>query len=80
VFSKRLGKAIAEEIVSKSVYLISIGSNDYGSLLNPDSNPVFPPGNHQGFVDSVIGNLTDAITVRTNFTLTLYFLQFIIRK
>jgi len=80
VFSKRLGKAIAEEIVSKSVFLISIGSNDYGSLLNPDSNPVFPPGNHQGFVDSVIGNLTDAITVRTNFTLTLYFLQFIIRK
>jgi len=66
--------------VSKSVFLISIGSNDYGSLLNPDSNPVFPPGNHQGFVDSVIGNLTDAITVRTNFTLTLYFLQFIIRK
>ncbi|XP_014515577.1 GDSL esterase/lipase 1 [Vigna radiata var. radiata] len=61
VLSERLGKATAEEIVSKSVYLISIGSNDYGSLLNPDSNPVFPPGDHQGFVDSVIGNLTDAI-------------------
>jgi len=59
--------------VSKSVYLISIGSNDYGSLLNPDSNPVFPPGNHQGFVDSVIGNLTDAITVRTNFYLNFIF-------
>ncbi|XP_027906488.1 GDSL esterase/lipase 1-like [Vigna unguiculata] len=61
VFSERLGNAVAEEIVSKSVYLISIGSNDYGTLLNPDSDPVFPPGDHQGFVDSVIGNLTDAI-------------------
>ena len=69
VFSERLGNAVAEEIVSKSVYLISIGSNDYGTLLNPDSDPVFPPGDHQGFVDSVIGNLTDAIKVRTNFNL-----------
>ncbi|KAG2380923.1 GDSL esterase/lipase [Vigna angularis] len=59
VFSQRLGKAIAEDIVSKSVYLFSIGGNDYGSLLNPDSNLVLPPGDHQGFVDIVIGNLTD---------------------
>ena len=67
VFSKRLGKAIAEDIVSKSVYLFSIGDNDYGSLLDPNSSPVLPPVDHRGFVDTVIGNLTDVIRVRTNF-------------
>ncbi|CAJ1949507.1 unnamed protein product [Sphenostylis stenocarpa] len=60
-FSERLGKAIAEEIVSKSVYLISIGSNDYGSLVRPNSNPVILPVDHQPFVDTVIGNLTDVL-------------------
>jgi len=68
-FSQRLGKARAEEIVSKSVYLLSIGSNDYGSLVDPNSSSGLLPVDHQGFVDIVIGNLSDAITVRTNFNL-----------
>ncbi|KAK7384836.1 hypothetical protein VNO78_30539 [Psophocarpus tetragonolobus] len=61
LFSQRLGHAIAEEILSKSVYLINIGANDYGSLISPNSSSVLPPGDHQEFVDIVIGNLTDAI-------------------
>ncbi|KAK8464541.1 hypothetical protein PHAVU_010G021001 [Phaseolus vulgaris] len=48
--------------MSKSVYLFSIGSNDYASLLNTNSSSVLLPGDHQGFVDTVIGNLTEVIT------------------
>ncbi|KAL9303370.1 hypothetical protein ACSQ67_020633 [Phaseolus vulgaris] len=62
LFSERVGKEIAEEIMSKSVYLFSIGSNDYASLLNTNSSSVLLPGDHQGFVDTVIGNLTEVIT------------------
>ncbi|KAH1211006.1 hypothetical protein AAZX31_15G246700 [Glycine max] len=61
LFSQRFGHAIAEEILSKSVYLFNIGANDYGSLLDPNSTSVLLPVDHQGFVDIVIGNLTDAI-------------------
>lgn len=69
LFSQRFGHAIAEEILSKSVYLFNIGANDYGSLLDPNSTSVLLPVDHQGFVDIVIGNLTDAIKVSTNFEL-----------
>jgi len=72
LFSERVGKEIAEEIMSKSVYLFSIGSNDYASLLNTNSSSVLLPGDHQGFVDTVIGNLTEVITVRTNFNLNIF--------
>ncbi|CAJ1949509.1 unnamed protein product [Sphenostylis stenocarpa] len=60
-FVQRLGQKTAEEIMSKSVYFFSIGSNDYGSLLHPNSNPVILPVDHQPFVDTVIGNLTDVL-------------------
>ncbi|XP_020225249.1 LOW QUALITY PROTEIN: GDSL esterase/lipase 1-like [Cajanus cajan] len=60
LFSQRLGQAKAEEMLSKSVHLFSIGSNDYGTLLDPNST-VLLPVNHQEFVDIVIGNLTDVI-------------------
>ncbi|RDX62262.1 GDSL esterase/lipase 1 [Mucuna pruriens] len=60
IFSQRLGHAKAEEMLSKSVYLFSVGSNDYGTLLDTKTGTLLPV-DHQEFVDTVIGNLTDVI-------------------
>ncbi|XP_027337344.1 GDSL esterase/lipase 1-like [Abrus precatorius] len=58
---KRLGDAEAEELLSKSVYLFSIGADDYGYLLDPESGVHRRPGDDQQFVDNVMGNITEVI-------------------
>lgn len=60
LFREKLGHEKTKELLSKSVYLFSVGSNDYGSLLDPNSG-VLLPVDHQQFVDIVIGNLTNVI-------------------
>ncbi|KAL2319274.1 hypothetical protein Fmac_028243 [Flemingia macrophylla] len=67
LFTQRLGQAKAEKILSKSVHLFSVGANDYGALIDPNSSSLLLPVNHQAFVDSVIGNISDVIKVSTNF-------------
>lgn len=59
---EKLGHEKTEEWMFKSVYLFSVGSNDYGTLLDPNSG-VLLPVDHQQFVDIVIGNLTHVIKV-----------------
>jgi len=62
LFREELGHEKTKELLSKSVYLFSVGSNDYGSLLDPNSGALLPV-DHQQFVDIVIGNLTNVIKV-----------------
>lgn len=62
LFREQLGHGKTKELLSKSVYLFSVGSNDYGSLLDPNSGSLLPV-DHQQFVDIVIGNLTNVIKV-----------------
>ncbi|KAK7294509.1 hypothetical protein RJT34_17398 [Clitoria ternatea] len=65
-FRQRLGVAEAEELVSKSVYLFSVGANDYGAILDLNTG-LLPPGDHKNYVDNVIGNITEAIKEIYNF-------------
>ncbi|KAK7276321.1 hypothetical protein RIF29_17460 [Crotalaria pallida] len=60
-YRKTLGDKEAEALMSNSVYYFSVGANDYGSLLDPNSSVVLPAVDHQPFVDSVIGNFTNRI-------------------
>lgn len=59
-----LGGASARDLISDSVYFISIGSNDYilGYLSDDNKRASFTP---QEFIGMVIGNLTQSIQVRT---------------
>ncbi|KAK3002346.1 hypothetical protein RJ639_021361, partial [Escallonia herrerae] len=49
-----LGDEEATQFLSEAVYLFSIGSNDYGSLVNYS-------GSHNEYVEMVIGNMTVVI-------------------
>ncbi|GMY34860.1 GDSL esterase/lipase 1-like [Fagus crenata] len=57
---KKLGDAEAKTLLFRSVYLISIGSNDYASVFTRNSN-VFQSSSQKEYVDMVIGNLTFVI-------------------
>ena len=59
---KKLGDAEAKTLLFRSVYLISIGSNDYASLFTRNSN-VFQSSSQKEYIDMVIGNLTFVIKV-----------------
>ncbi|MED6137950.1 hypothetical protein PIB30_069786 [Stylosanthes scabra] len=62
ILREKLGNEEAQELIRRSVYLINIGSNDYGGLLNVTNSTVsFFPVDKQQYVDFVIGNLTNAI-------------------
>lgn len=64
LFREKLGHEEAEALLSKSVYLFSVGSNDYGTLLEiTNSSVILRPVDHLEFVDIVIGNLTNVIKV-----------------
>ncbi|KAI5422277.1 GDSL esterase/lipase 1 [Lathyrus oleraceus] len=60
LFREKLGHEKTEELMFKSVYLFSVGSNDYGTLVDPNSGVVLPV-DHQQFVDNVIENLSNVI-------------------
>ncbi|XP_022715358.1 GDSL esterase/lipase 1-like [Durio zibethinus] len=57
---QKLGNAEAKTLLSKAVYLISIGANDYISPLSTNSS-VFQFFSKEEYVGMVIGNLTDTI-------------------
>lgn len=69
-FMKQLRKKVGDEeamtLISRAVYLFSIGGNDYVNYyMLPNSTEILrlPP---QQFVDVVIGNITTVIQVRTH--------------
>ncbi|KAI9102952.1 hypothetical protein K1719_023391 [Acacia pycnantha] len=57
---KRLGEDKAQGFLSKAVYLISIGSNDYIKRVTLDSS-AYSSYSRDQYVDLVIGNLTSVI-------------------
>ncbi|CAL9009627.1 unnamed protein product, partial [Prunus brigantina] len=58
----QLGHAEAKTFLSKAVYLISIGSNDYFAPFTSNSS-LFEFHSHKEFVGLVIGNLKKVIKV-----------------
>ncbi|XP_021833179.1 GDSL esterase/lipase 1-like [Prunus avium] len=58
----KLGHAEAKTILSKAVYLISIGNNDYFAPFTSNSS-LFESHSHKEFVGLVIGNLKKVIKV-----------------
>lgn len=67
---RKLGKAEGGLILSKAVYLFSIGTNDYMSLFVTNSSFLKSHSKSQ-YVELVIGNLTTSIKVKL-----FYHLQF----
>ncbi|XP_057744664.1 GDSL esterase/lipase 1-like [Arachis stenosperma] len=62
VLREKIGEEEVEALIRRSVYLINIGSNDYGALLDVSNSTVtFLPVDKQQYVHFVIGNLTIAI-------------------
>jgi hypothetical protein len=65
VFRKKLGNAETKIFLGRAVYLINIGSNDYGiPFTNYTNSSLLQSISQQEFVDMVIGNLTTVIKVR----------------
>ncbi|KAF7813978.1 GDSL esterase/lipase 1-like [Senna tora] len=60
ILKQRLGKAEATKLLNKSVYFISIGSNDYLVRVT-DNSTLFSSYSQHQYVDLVIGNLTYVI-------------------
>ncbi|KAI9102989.1 hypothetical protein K1719_023428 [Acacia pycnantha] len=60
VLRKKLGNEEAKSLLSRSVNLFSVGSNDYGARFVSNISVLQPYSKHQ-FVDIVIRNITEAI-------------------
>ncbi|KAJ1407038.1 SGNH hydrolase superfamily [Sesbania bispinosa] len=59
---QKLGGMEAKKLLSRAVYIFSIGGNDYGTpFLTNSTTPLLLPYPQQQFVDFVIGNITVAI-------------------
>ncbi|KAI9162619.1 hypothetical protein LWI28_028995 [Acer negundo] len=56
-----LGDAAAKKLISKAVYLFSIGSNDYFTLFSTNSSVLQSHNSKIEYVEMVIGNLTNTI-------------------
>ena len=61
LLKKRLGEKEAKKLLSKAVYLTSVGSNDYLFRFTSNSS-VYSP---KEYVNLVIGNFTNVIKVNT---------------
>lgn len=59
---KNLGISETKKLLSRAVYLIAIGGNDYGAF-DPQSK-VYQSYTTEQYVDSVIRNMTDFIEVK----------------
>ncbi|KAL7223878.1 hypothetical protein ACSBR1_025356 [Camellia fascicularis] len=57
---KQLGDKEAKKILSRAIYLISIGSNDYFTIFATNSS-VFKSYPREEYVEMVIGNLTQVV-------------------
>ncbi|XP_027337345.1 GDSL esterase/lipase 5-like [Abrus precatorius] len=61
-FRQKLGEEEAKKLLSRAIYIVSIGGNDYSAPYYTNSTtPVAIPYSQQNFVDFVIGNITTAI-------------------
>ena len=60
---KKLGDTEAKALISKAVYFISMGGNDYGSLFPSSNSTMFQALSNEQFVEMVVGNLTNYIKV-----------------
>ncbi|KAJ7950820.1 GDSL esterase/lipase [Quillaja saponaria] len=59
---EKVGDEQAKALISKAVYLFSIGSNEYSALLiTNSSSSVFRSYSQAEYVELVIGNLTTVI-------------------
>ncbi|KAJ1408295.1 SGNH hydrolase superfamily [Sesbania bispinosa] len=59
---QKLGGVEAKKLLSRAVYIFSIGGNDYGTpFLTNSTTPVLLPYPQQQFVDFVTGTITVAI-------------------
>ncbi|KAK3220613.1 hypothetical protein Dsin_014583 [Dipteronia sinensis] len=58
---QKLGDAAAKKLISKAVYLFSIGSNDYFTLFSTNSSVLQSHNSKLEYVEMVIGNLTNTI-------------------
>ncbi|KAK7294512.1 hypothetical protein RJT34_17401 [Clitoria ternatea] len=56
---QKLGKDEAKKLLSRAVYIFSIGGNDYAAPFYTNSTTI--PYSQQNFVDVVIGNITETI-------------------
>ncbi|KAL0554405.1 hypothetical protein IC582_008326 [Cucumis melo] len=59
ILRKQIGKTQAKALLSRAVYLISIGTNDYRTFAS--NSKLFDSYSFEEYVDLVIGNLTSVI-------------------
>lgn len=69
---RQLGDAEAKKLLAKSIYLFSIGGNDYMSITMNQTN-AFSSDYKKEYMTMVLGNFTTVIKVRLN-TINLIFL------
>lgn len=62
VLRQQLGDVNAKALLSRAVYLFSIGGNDYSFAFETNSTVLYTDSVQQ-FVGQVIGNITDVIKV-----------------
>ena len=74
VLRKKLGNEEAKSLLSRSVNLFSVGSNDYGARFVSNISVLQRYSKHQ-FVDIVIGNITEAIKVRERESVCVCFVE-----
>ncbi|KAF5466293.1 hypothetical protein F2P56_016234, partial [Juglans regia] len=60
LLKKEIGEAEAKTLVSRAVYMTSIGGNDYAAPYTANSS-LFQSYSPEEYVDMVIGNLTTVI-------------------
>ncbi|GAB4841939.1 hypothetical protein Ancab_011896 [Ancistrocladus abbreviatus] len=64
----QFGDAEANKLLSKAVYLFSIGGNDYVTLVSKNLNkPALSPSYKNQYITMVLGNLTAHITTLYNY-------------
>jgi hypothetical protein len=62
VLKRKLGEAQTKKLLSRAVYLFSIGTNDYVAPFTANSGLLLSYS-HEEYVDMVIGNFTTVIKV-----------------
>ncbi|KAL6137363.1 hypothetical protein ACLB2K_062655 [Fragaria x ananassa] len=60
--TKNLGEEEANTLISRAVYLFSVGGNDYSYIFGTNSS-ILRTQSHREFVGTVLGNITAAINV-----------------
>lgn len=76
---QKLGSQEAKQLLSNSVYLVSVGGNDYLSTYGTNSS-VFDIYTPEEYVDIVIGNITSFINVTSHFLKLIYFIFLVIKS